>query len=106
MPCFLGQIPGADQAIAAAMRTGDWVVVLLVLIVLAALGLLGFMVRSLMIRCNKMEEFINTSLVAALKENSAVIQKMLDTAQAFLASSDDMVKAVEHCRSRQKCGEA
>lgn len=82
----VGQLPGADQAIASAAKEG-WVAVLLVVIVLATFVTFGVVIHRIMkeatdretrlsLRLTGLEDFIHTVLLDALHENTKAIQHM------------------------------
>jgi uncharacterized protein YlxP (DUF503 family) len=107
------QISGAEDAIkaAAASREG-WVAVLLVVLVLATYATFAYVVRTVMkeardrekesqARTDALDAFVRTTLVDALKQNSAVMSKMLEAAEAMIAAATEMSRAIAHCRGEQ-----
>lgn len=96
---LFAQIPGADEAIAAASRSG-WEAVVLVVVMLTCVGFLVYVVRTIMAqalareerlskRIDALEEFIRTTLVTALQDNTkAMLNTSVQAAESTKALSD------------------
>ena len=104
----LAQIPGADQAIQSAAREG-WVAVLLVVLVLAICGTFVFTVHQVLresreretrlsTRLDEAADFQRGDLLAALREASLAMSKMLSAAEAICQAASAMTDSISHCR--------
>lgn len=120
--------PGAEQAIAAAAASGRWEAVALVVVMLAVTGFLVYVVKSIMAqalqreerlahRVDTLEDFIRTSLLESLRENTkamlsihvssaetvAMIGKLIEslhTTRICFATGDQQTKLVDTIASR------
>lgn len=95
---LLAQLPGADQAIAAASRE-SWIAVFLVVLVLAIVATFGYVLKKQMQDATERENrlvtkqdatdtYIRTTLADLIRENSKVIQQVLDVLTKFRAVND------------------
>lgn len=109
MPYILAQLPGAEEAIEAAARRG-WEAVLLVVIILSTFVCFGWVIRRLMAeastredrlaaRVTHLEEMIRTELMAALRQNSEVMGKVLSAADAIVRAADRMTQTLDRFTS-------
>ena len=125
---ILAQIPGADQAINAAVEQGSWEAVVLVVIMLSCVGFLVYIVRTIMTqamareerlakRIDILEDYIRTSLMQAMKENTQAMLGLtvqntentkaltdlieaLHTTRICFATGDQQAKLVETIANR------
>jgi uncharacterized protein HemX len=88
MPWLLAQIPGADEAIQAASRE-SWIAVFLVVLVLAIVATFGYVLKKqmqdaterenrLVTKQDATDQYIRTTMSELIRENSKVIQQVLD----------------------------
>lgn len=102
---LIGQIPGADEAIAAASRSG-WEAVLLVVVMLAVCSAFWLVMNKnmneaktredrLAARVTQLEDVIRTELLGALKMNSETMGKVLQASDSIVRAADRMTQTLE-----------
>ena len=106
---LLAQLPGTEEALESAARRG-WEAVLLVVLILATFACFGWVIRKLMAessdreqrlaaRVTHLEEMIRTELMAALRQNSEVMGKVLSAADSIVRAADNMSRTLERFTS-------
>ena len=106
---FADIIPGTEEALESAARRG-WEAVLLVVLILATFACFGWVIRKLMAessdreqrlaaRVTHLEEMIRTELMAALRQNSEVMGRVLSAADSIVRAADNMSKTLERFTS-------
>lgn len=97
---LLAQLPGADQAIAAAAQSREgWIAVFLVVLVLAIISTFGYVLKKqmqdatdrenrLVTKQDATDTYIRTTLADLIRENSKVIQQVLDVLTKCRAVND------------------
>jgi len=84
---LFSQIPGGETAIAAAAQSGRWEAVVLVVVMLVCVGFLVYIVKAVMaqavsreaaltLRIDKLEDFINKSLMTALESSTKAMMSI------------------------------
>jgi Na+/phosphate symporter len=102
----LGQIPGAEQAIKSASEQGGWLAVFVVVLVLAILMACGFILRAILndgrerekhlnTRVSELDTFIRTEFMVAMRANSEVMGRMMESAEAMCAAARQMTATLE-----------
>ena len=103
--------PGVEHAIDAASQTGRWEAVTLVVIMLAVTGFLVYVVKQIMAqalerekrlgaRIDELENFIRTSLLTTLQENT---KAMLNTSVTSAETATAIAKLIESLHTTRTC---
>ena len=103
------QIPGTDVALEAARDRG-WEAVVLVIIIATSFAGFGWIIKRIMheasareerlaARVTHLEEMIRTELMAALRQNSEVMGKVLSAADSIVRAADNMSRTLERFTS-------
>jgi flagellar biosynthesis protein FlhB len=101
--------PGAEQAIQAAAQTGRWEAVALVVIMLAVTGFLVYVVKQIMAqalerekhlgkRIDDLENFIRTSLLTTLQENTKAMLNISVTSGETTAAIAKLIESLHTTR--------
>jgi hypothetical protein len=96
------QIPGAEEAITAAARTG-WEAVFLVVIVLAIITSFGYTLKRILDagetrekrladRVSQLESDIRNELFVQIKSNTEIMHRMIGAAEKIAAAADKMLE--------------
>lgn len=72
-----------DEAIKAAAQTGDWVVVLLVVIIISAFATLGMFIRQVLREIESLRQFVTASLMSALSDSRSSIVENTSALKLF-----------------------
>lgn len=108
---LFAQIPNADSAIKAAVDTGRYEPVVLVVIMLAVISFLVYLVRVVMIqaseresrlskRIDMLEDFIRTELMAAMNENT---KAMLTISVSSAENAKAVMSLIEALHTTRIC---
>ena len=103
--------PGVEHAIDAAAQTGRWEAVALVVIMLAVTGFLVYVVKQIMAqalerekrlgaRIDELENFIRTSLLTTLQENT---KAMLNISVTSAETATAIAKLIESLHTTRIC---
>ena len=112
----VAQIPGADQAVDAAMRSGEWTAVVLVVVMLGIIIILGWVVRTWIIKASSRDEkildqaaeretrlaarvdgleaYIREDLKEQHKENAAIIRENTKAMLTIAVQAAETTKAL------------
>jgi uncharacterized protein HemX len=98
MDLLFAQIPGADELIKSASRE-SWIAVFLVVLVLAIVATFGYVLKKQMqdaterenrlnVKQDATDVYIRTTMADLIRENSKVIQQVLDVLAKCKAVND------------------
>ena len=113
---LFAQVPHAEDAIRAAVDTGRYEPVVLVVIMLAVISFLVYLVRAVMIqaserearlakRIDTLEDFIRTELMAAMSENTKAMLTMSVTSAENAKAVTSLIEALHTTRICFSTGE-
>lgn len=97
-------MPGAEQAIETAAKTGDWVVVLFVVLVLGGFLAVGVVMRVMWTEIIRLRTFVEGSLVGLIQSSAAretSIENLMDKVVRLMRDVRDATKG---CPLKDKKG--